>query len=207
MVEKLNKVVHVERALVQQLGRQPTTGEIATELEYTAREVRDILRIAQQPVSLEKPIGDEQQSELGDFLEDETAESPFELASEHLRREHRALATLPVREREVIEMRFGLTGSQPQTLEEVGQAFSVTRERIRQIENHTLKKLDRGPTPARRELTASALTRSRPQAQGKSRPRTSTGIAERHQQTHAQRLHMTGRRGRLALGCGDGNAV
>ena len=151
MVEKLNKVVHVERQLVQSLGREPTPEEIAGELECTPREVRDILRMSQQPISLEKPIGEEEESELGDFVEDQTAESPFELASENLRKEnvHRALAALPQREREVIEMRFGLTGGRPRTLEEVGRAFNVTRERIRQIENHTLKKLESLPEAQR----------------------------------------------------------
>jgi len=151
MVEKLNKVVHVERQLVQQLGREPTPAEIAIELETTVREVRDVLRMAQQPISLEKPIGEEEESELGDFVEDQTAESPFEQAAEHLRRENlrRALAALPEREREVIEMRFGLTGERPYTLEEVGRAFNVTRERIRQIENHTLKKLEALPEAQR----------------------------------------------------------
>ncbi len=151
MVEKLNKVVHVERQLVQQLGREPTPEEIAIELECTPREVRDILRMAQQPVSLEKPIGEEEESELGDFVEDATAESPFEIASENLRKEnvHRALDALPQREREVIEMRFGLTGGRPRTLEEVGRAFNVTRERIRQIENHALKKLESLPEAQR----------------------------------------------------------
>jgi RNA polymerase primary sigma factor len=151
MVEKLNKVVHVERQLVQQLGREPTPEEIARELETTVREVRDVLRMAQQPISLEKPIGEEEESELGDFVEDQTAESPFELAAEHLRRENlrRALAALPEREREVIEMRFGLVGERPYTLEEVGRAFNVTRERIRQIENHTLKKLEALPEAQR----------------------------------------------------------
>jgi RNA polymerase primary sigma factor len=151
MVEKLNKVVHVERQLVQQLGREPLPEEIAVELECTAREVRDILRMAQQPVSLEKPIGEEEESELGDFVEDEAAESPFDMASTSLRRENvrRALDTLPQREREVIEMRFGLTGARPYTLEEVGRAFNVTRERIRQIENHTLKKLESLPEAQR----------------------------------------------------------
>jgi RNA polymerase primary sigma factor len=144
MVEKLNKVVHVERQLVQALGREPTPSEIATELECTVREVREIQRMALQPVSLEKPIGEEEESELGDFVEDEAAVSPFDQASENLRRENvrRALDALPQREREVIEMRFGLTGARPFTLEEVGRAFNVTRERIRQIENHTLKKLE-----------------------------------------------------------------
>jgi RNA polymerase primary sigma factor len=151
MVEKLNKVVHVERQLVQQLGREPSPEEIAEELETTVREVRDVMRMAQQPISLEKPIGEEDESELGDFVEDQTAESPFELASEHLRRENlrRALSALPAREREVIEMRFGLTGERPYTLEEVGRAFNVTRERIRQIENHTLKKLEALPEAQR----------------------------------------------------------
>jgi RNA polymerase primary sigma factor len=151
MVEKLNKVVHVERQLVQQLGREATPEEIARELETTAREVRDVLRMAQQPVSLEKPIGEEEESELGDFVEDHTAESPFDQAAEHLRCENlrRALAALPEREREVIEMRFGLVGERPYTLEEVGRAFNVTRERIRQIENHTLKKLEALPEAQR----------------------------------------------------------
>ena len=151
MVEKLNKVVHVERQLVQQLGREPTPDEIAAELETTVREVRDVLRMAQQPISLEKPVGEEDDSALGDFVEDQTAESPFELAAERLRRENlrRALAALPEREREVIEMRFGLTGERPYTLEEVGRAFNVTRERIRQIENHTLKKLEALPEAQR----------------------------------------------------------
>jgi RNA polymerase primary sigma factor len=144
MVEKLNKVVHVERQLVQQLGREPVPDEIARELDCTAREVKEIQRMAQMPVSLEKPIGEEEDSELGDFVEDEGAESPFDLALENLRKENvrAALDVLPVREREVIEMRFGLSGSEARTLEEVGRAFGVTRERIRQIENNTLKKLE-----------------------------------------------------------------
>jgi RNA polymerase primary sigma factor len=151
MVEKLNKVTHVERQLVQVLGREPTSEEVAAELQTTVAEVRDMQRMAQQPVSLEKPIGEEEESELGDFVEDETAESPFERASENLRRDNvrRALAALPTREREVIEMRFGITGSRPMTLEEVGRAFNVTRERIRQIESHTLKKLESLPEAQR----------------------------------------------------------
>jgi RNA polymerase primary sigma factor len=151
MVEKLNKVVHVERQLVQELGRDPSPAEIAAELEITAREVKDILRMAQLPVSLEKPIGEEEDSELGDFVEDEGAESPFETALENLRRENvrTALDALPQREREVIEMRFGLKGHEARTLEEVGRAFGVTRERIRQIENNTLKKLEMLPEAQR----------------------------------------------------------
>jgi RNA polymerase primary sigma factor len=144
MVEKLNKVVHVERQLVQEYGREPTADEIARELGWTAREVKDILRVALLPVSLEKPIGAEEDSELGDLVEDELAESPFDSASENLRRENvsYALDALSQREREVIEMRYGLKGHQARTLEEVGRAFGVTRERIRQIENSTLKKLE-----------------------------------------------------------------
>jgi RNA polymerase primary sigma factor len=144
MVEKLNRVVHIERQLVQRLGREPRPDEIAFELGMTADEVREIQRMAQLPVSLEKPIGEEEESELGDFVPDEQAVSPFDSATMTLRREDidRALDSLPERERKVIELRFGLKGEQPCTLEEVGRAFGVTRERIRQIENNTLKKLE-----------------------------------------------------------------
>jgi len=147
MVEKLNKVVHIERQLVQRLGREPRPDEIAAELDMTTDEVREILRMAQHPVSLEKPIGEEEDSELGDFVEDENAETPDDAASLTLRRSdiEQALSSLPERERRVIELRFGLTGEQPCTLEEVGRAFGVTRERIRQIENNTLKKLESLP--------------------------------------------------------------
>jgi RNA polymerase primary sigma factor len=155
MVEKLNRVVHVERQLVQRLGREPEPHEIAAELKVSVREVRDILRVAQMPVSLEKPIGDEEESELGDFVADEATEEPFETATENLQREdiQRALDALPERERQVIELRYGLRGHEPLTLEEVGRAFGVTRERIRQIENNTLKKLKQLPEAQRlREL-------------------------------------------------------
>jgi RNA polymerase primary sigma factor len=147
MVEKLNKVVHIERQLVQRLGREPLPEEIAEELEMTTEEVREILRMAQHPISLEKPIGEEEDSSLGDFVEDEAAESPFDTAQLLLRREDvvNALNALPRREREVIELRYGLLGGEPRTLEEVGRAFGVTRERIRQIENNTLKKLEHLP--------------------------------------------------------------
>jgi RNA polymerase primary sigma factor len=147
MVEKLNKVVHIERQLVQRLGREPQPEEIAVELEMTTEEVREILRMSQLPISLEKPIGEEEESELGDFVEDDSAESPFDTASLTLRREdvQRALDSLPDRERKVIELRYGLLGTQPFTLEEVGRAFGVTRERIRQIENSTLKRLETLP--------------------------------------------------------------
>jgi RNA polymerase primary sigma factor len=147
MVEKLNKVVHIERQLVQRLGREPLPEEIAEELEITPQEVREIQRMSQLPISLEKPIGEDEESELGDFVEDESAESPYDTATLSLRRGDidRALDALPDRERKVIEMRFGLSGAQPCTLEEVGRAFGVTRERIRQIENNTLKKLESLP--------------------------------------------------------------
>ena len=143
MVEKLNRVVHVERNLVQKLGREPEPQEIGTELGWTAREVREVLRVSQMPVSLEKPVGDEDDSEVGDFVADDNVESPFETASDNLQREdvQRALAVLPERDREVLELRYGLNGRKPMTLEEVGEAFGVTRERIRQIENNTLKRL------------------------------------------------------------------
>jgi RNA polymerase primary sigma factor len=147
MVEKLNKVVHIERQLVQRLGREPEPEEIAEELDIHADEVREILRMSQLPISLEKPIGEDEDSSLGDFVPDEQAESPFDTASLSLRREdvEMALSALPERERRVIELRYGLDGSQPCTLEEVGRAFGVTRERIRQIENNTLKKLESLP--------------------------------------------------------------
>jgi RNA polymerase primary sigma factor len=147
MAEKLNRVIHAERQLIQQLGREPTPAEIAAELQLPSIEVREILRMAQQPISLEKPVGEEDDSALADFVEDIAAESPFECASESLRRESvgRVLAVLPRREREVLEMRYGITGGRSRTLEEVGRAFNITRERVRQIENRTLKKLQTLP--------------------------------------------------------------
>jgi RNA polymerase primary sigma factor len=147
MVEKLNKVVHIERQLVQRLGREPRPEEVAEELEMSVEEVREILRMAQMPVSLEKPIGEEEDSSLGDFVPDDQAESPFDTASLSLRREdiEAALGSLPERDRKVIELRYGLLGEAPCTLEEVGRAFGVTRERIRQIENNTLKRLETLP--------------------------------------------------------------
>jgi len=147
MVEKLNRVANVERQLVQRLGREPEPAEIAAELRWPLGEVREILRVAQLPVSLEKPVGDEDESELGDFVADEAVAEPFEEASEHMQREgvQRALDALPERERQVIQLRYGLSGTEPLTLEEVGETFGVTRERIRQIENNTLKKLQRLP--------------------------------------------------------------
>jgi RNA polymerase primary sigma factor len=147
MVEKLNRVAHVERQLVQRLGREPEPAEIAAELRWSPGEVREILRAGQVPVSLERPVGDEDDSELGDFVADEAGAEPFEEASEHLQREgvRRALDALPERERQVIELRYGLSGTEPLTLEEVGRTFGVTRERVRQIEGSTLKKLQHLP--------------------------------------------------------------
>jgi RNA polymerase primary sigma factor len=147
MVEKLNRIAYVERQLVQMLGREPEPEEIAAELRWSVADVKEILRIAQLPVSLEKPVGDEDESELGDFVADDAVSEPFEEASEHLQREgvRKALDALPERERQVIELRYGLSGLEPLTLEEVGRTFGVTRERIRQIENNTLKKLKRLP--------------------------------------------------------------
>jgi len=151
MVEKLNKVSHVERQLVQAMGREPTPMEIARELHWDVREVKEILRMGQMPVSLEKPIGEEEDSALGDFIEDQQAESPLDSAIESMRRESllKALAALPARDRQVIEMRYGLGGHEARTLEEVGEALGVTRERIRQIENSTLRKLESLPETQR----------------------------------------------------------
>jgi len=143
MVERLNNVGYIQRQLLQRLGREPRPDEIAKELELTAEQVREILRMARFPVSLEKPIGEEEDARLGDFVEDELAESPLDMTAVSLRREDidYALAALPERERRVIELRFGLHGGQPRTLAEVGRTLGVTRERIRQIENDTLKTL------------------------------------------------------------------
>ncbi len=151
MVERLNKLIHAERRLIQQFGREPTAAELAKELECSEREVRDVMRITQQPVSLEKPVGEEDDSALADFVEDVSSASPFEIASEALRRENviRVLECLPRREREVIEMRYGIVGGRARTLEEVGRAFNITRERVRQIENRTLKKLQTLPEAQR----------------------------------------------------------
>src|SRR2546428_12365952 len=147
MVEKLNKVVHIERQLVQRLGREPNPEEIAEELEMTTEEVRDILRMAQLPVSLEKPIGEEEDSELGDFVEDENTETPDEAASLTLRRSdiENALNAPPERERQVIELRFGLTGGQTRTLGKGRKAFGGPPQRIPPTANNTLKELQGPP--------------------------------------------------------------
>jgi RNA polymerase primary sigma factor len=151
MVEKLNRVGYVERSLIQKLGREPEIREIAAELGWTVKDVRDVLRVSQTPVSLEKPVGDEDDSELGDFVPDPGAPEPFDSASDNLQREdvRQVLETLPRREREVLELRYGLNGQEALTLEQVGEAFGVTRERIRQIETSTLKKLKALPEAQR----------------------------------------------------------
>ena len=143
VVEKLNKIVRTERKLRAERGREPTSIEIARELDLTIEEVDQIRRSAQTPVSLEKPVGDDEESEFGHFITDDQAPLPDELAENVLRNETlmKILGTLSERERRVLELRYGLNGEQPRTLDEVGRTFEVTRERIRQIENQSLKKL------------------------------------------------------------------
>jgi RNA polymerase primary sigma factor len=143
VVEKLNKIVRSERKLRAELGREPVAVEIARDLELTSDEVDQIRRTAQSPVSLEKPVGDEEESEFGHFITDETVPLPEEAAEVTLRKEtlEKILSQLSQRERRVLELRYGLNGEHPRTLDEVGRAFNVTRERIRQIENQSLKKL------------------------------------------------------------------
>ena len=143
MVETINKLVRIQRQLLQDLGREPTADEIALQMEMTPEKVREIQKISQEPVSLETPIGEEEDSHLGDFIEDSEAVVPLERASFKLLQEQleSVLHTLSDREKEVIRLRFGLVDGQPRTLEEVGKKFGVTRERIRQIESKTLSKL------------------------------------------------------------------
>lgn len=143
MVETINKLVRVQRQLLQDLGREPTPEEIGKEMDISPARVREILKISQEPVSLETPIGEEEDSQLGDFIEDSNAEVPVDAASFSLLQEQlrEVLDTLSDRERKVIELRFGLIDGHPRTLEEVGRVFGVTRERIRQIESKTLSKL------------------------------------------------------------------
>jgi len=143
MVETINKVVRVQRQLLQELGREPTVEEIASRVEFPIERVREIQRINQDTVSLEQPMGDEEDFSLSDLIEDQGAEVPDDAATRSMLHEavRDALATLPKREREVMELRFGLDDGRVRTLEEVGKAFGVTRERIRQIEAKTLAKL------------------------------------------------------------------
>jgi RNA polymerase primary sigma factor len=143
VVEKLNKIVRSERKMRAELGREPSAAEIARDLELSPEEVEQIRRTAQSPVSLEKPVGDEEESEFGHFITDESVPLPEDAAEVTLRKEtlEKILSQLSQRERRVLELRYGLNGEHPRTLDEVGRAFNVTRERIRQIENQSLKKL------------------------------------------------------------------
>jgi RNA polymerase primary sigma factor len=135
--------VRIQRQLLQDLGREPTADEIAEQMELSPKKVREIQKISQEPVSLETPVGEEEDSNLGDFIEDADAPVPLERASFKLLQEQleSVLHTLSDREKEVIRLRFGLVDGQPRTLEDVGKKFGVTRERIRQIESKTLSKL------------------------------------------------------------------
>ena len=143
MVETINRVLRTSHSMVQTLGREPTTQEIADELHLDVQKVEEILKIAQEPVSLETPVGEEEDSHLSDFIQDDEASQPSEEASYTLLREQleEVLKTLTPREEEVLRMRFGLRDGKPHTLEEVGKEFDVTRERIRQIESKALRKL------------------------------------------------------------------
>ena len=143
MVETINKLVRISRQLLQELGRDPRPEEIAKEMGISVARVHEIMKIAQEPVSLETPIGEEEDSHLGDFIEDEAALDPADAASMMLLKEQisEVLKTLAPREAEVLRLRFGLEDGRSRTLEEVGQSFGVTRERIRQIEAKALRKL------------------------------------------------------------------
>jgi RNA polymerase primary sigma factor len=143
VVEKLNKITRTERKLLGELGREPTSEEVAVELQLPVEEVEQIRRSAQTPVSLEKPVGDEDESEFGHFIADQSEPRPDEVAESTLQRDalRRALGMLSYRERRVLELRYGLDGEDPRTLDEVGRAFNVTRERVRQIEHQSLRKL------------------------------------------------------------------
>jgi RNA polymerase primary sigma factor len=151
MVETINKLMRTSRRLVQEYGREPTSEELGRNLEMTPDKVREIMKISQEPVSLETPIGEEEDSHLGDFIEDKTAPAPSDAASYQLLREQveEVLATLSLRERRVLQLRFGLADGRSRTLEEVGREFGVTRERIRQIEAKALRKL-RHPTRSKK---------------------------------------------------------
>ena len=151
MVETINKLIRVQRQLLQDLGREPSPEEIGEEMELTAEKVREILKIAQEPVSLETPIGEEDDSHLGDFIEDSEAQSPSDHAAYELLKEQLedVLDTLTDREENVLRLRFGLDDGRTRTLEEVGKVFGVTRERIRQIEAKALRKL-RHPSRSKR---------------------------------------------------------
>ena len=151
MVETINRLIRISRRLLQDLGREPTSEEIAAQMEITAEKVREIIKVSQEPVSLETPIGEEDDSHLGDFIEDHTALAPADAASHQLLKEQveDVLDSLTERERKVLQLRFGLDDGRSRTLEEVGKEFHVTRERIRQIEAKALRKL-RHPSRSRK---------------------------------------------------------
>lgn len=151
MVETINKLIRTSRHLLQTLGREPTPEEIAAELEMPVEKVREVLKVAQEPISLETPVGEEDESNLGNFIPDEDAPSPSEQAADVLLREHieEVMETLTPREAKVLKLRFGLQDGRMRTLEEVGKEFDVTRERIRQIEAKALRKL-RHPSRSKR---------------------------------------------------------
>ncbi|MBD3175922.1 MAG: sigma-70 family RNA polymerase sigma factor [Armatimonadia bacterium] len=151
MVETINKLHKIQRQLLQQLGRDPSLEELAEKMDLPVERVGEIVRIAPDPLSLEVPMGEDENSRLGDFIEDQEVHSPVDAASNLVLREQleRVLATLSEREREVLRLRFGLVEGYQRTLEEVGQMFGVTRERIRQIEAKAIKKL-RNPARMRR---------------------------------------------------------
>ena len=143
MVETINKLIRVSRQLLQELGREPLPEEIAKELDMPVERVREILKISQEPVSLETPIGEEEDSHLGDFIQDDNVPVPAEAAAATLLKEQldEVLDTLTEREQKVLRLRFGMNDGRARTLEEVGKEFDVTRERIRQIEAKALRKL------------------------------------------------------------------
>ena len=151
MVETINRLIRISRRLLQDLGREPTSEEIAAEMQITPEKVREIIKVSQEPVSLETPIGEEEDSHLGDFIEDQAALAPAEAASHQLLKEQveSVLGGLSERERKVLQLRFGLDDGRSRTLEEVGREFKVTRERIRQIEAKALRKL-RHPSRSRK---------------------------------------------------------
>jgi len=143
MVEKLNHLVRAKRQLVQDMGREPTPEEIAKIMDTSVEKVQHLIKISQSPVSLEKPVGDEEEAELGDFLEDEGTPKPMDAAMTEIKKDDlkKVLDSLPHRERKILELRYGLNGEHPRTLEQIGRRFGVTRERIRQIEANTLARL------------------------------------------------------------------
>jgi RNA polymerase primary sigma factor len=151
MIETINKLLRVSRRLAQEYGREPTSKEIGRKMELPAEKIREIVKVAQLPVSLEAPIGEEEDSHLGDFIEDRNAMPPVDTASKQLLKEqiNEVLGELTPREKRVLVLRFGLEDGRSRTLEEVGQEFNVTRERIRQIEAKALRKL-RHPSRSRR---------------------------------------------------------